>query len=112
MVANLVRNGLQAGGEPVVVTAAPDGDGVVITVTDRGRGIDPADLPHIFEPFYRADPARRREEGTGLGLAIVKSVVDAHGGRISVSSEPGSGAAFTVWLPRQPRAHGDGEPGP
>jgi len=112
MVANLVRNGLQAGGEPVVVTAAPDGDGVVITVTDRGRGIHPADLPHIFEPFYRADPARRREEGTGLGLAIVKSVVDAHGGRISVSSEPGSGAAFTVWLPRQPRAHGEGEPGP
>lgn len=100
MVANLVRNGLQAGGAPVLVTAAPEGDGVVITVTDRGRGIDPADLPHIFEPFYRADPARSREGGTGLGLAIVRTVVEAHGGRISVASEPGQGATFRVWLPR------------
>lgn len=106
LVANLVRNGLQAGGAPVLVTAAAEGDGVVITVTDRGRGIDPADLPHIFEPFYRADPARRREGGTGLGLAIVKSVVDAHGGRISVASEPGHGAVFRVWLPREASAGG------
>jgi len=107
MVANLVRNGLQADGAPVVVTAAPEGDGVVITVTDRGRGIDPADLPHIFEPFYRADPARSREGGTGLGLAIVRTVVEAHSGRISVESEPGHGAVFRVWLPRRARAHAD-----
>ena len=81
------------------VTAAPEGDGVVIAVADQGPGIDPADLPHIFEPFYRADPARRREEGTGLGLAIAKHIVEAHGGTIAVESEVGKGSTFTVSLP-------------
>jgi len=101
LVANLVRNGVQAGGAPVRVMAGNEGDGVVITVADRGRGIDPADLPHLFEPFYRADPARSREGGTGLGLAIVKTVVEVHGGRILVESEPGRGSTFRVWLPRR-----------
>ena len=73
---------------------------MVATIEDRGCGIDPADLPHVFEPFYRADPARARETGgTGLGLAIADQVVRAHGGRIDVSSQPGAGSTFRILLP-------------
>ena len=75
---------------------------MVATIEDRGCGIDPADLPHVFEPFYRADPARARETGgTGLGLAIADQVVRAHGGRIDVSSQPGAGSTFRILLPLQ-----------
>ncbi len=71
-----------------------------IRVTDTGIGIDPADLPHIFERFYRADPARARVRGrAGLGLAIARWIVDQHGGRITGSSQPGRGSVFTVVLP-------------
>jgi signal transduction histidine kinase len=66
-------------------------------VRDSGSGIDPADLPHIFERFYRG--ADTHYEGSGLGLAIVRSVVQAHGGQITVQSEPGSGSVFTIELP-------------
>ena len=73
---------------------------MVATIEDRGCGIDPVDLPHVFEPFYRADPARARETGgTGLGLAIADQVVRAHGGRIDVSSQPGAGSTFRILLP-------------
>lgn len=101
MVSNLARNGVQAGGSPVEVHARADETGVTITVQDRGRGIDPIDLPHLFEPFYRTDPARGRAGGTGLGLAIVKTIVEAHSGRIAVEAEPGKGSVFRVWLPRR-----------
>ena len=71
-----------------------------VSVRDRGCGIDAVDLPHIFEPFYRADPARARETGgTGLGLAIADQIARAHGGAISVSSQPGTGSTFTLSLP-------------
>ncbi|HWI63977.1 MAG TPA: HAMP domain-containing sensor histidine kinase [Symbiobacteriaceae bacterium] len=99
MVSNLVRNGLEAGGSPVTVTAHASAGGVEIQVSDHGPGIPAEALAHIFEPFFRADPARSRDGGTGLGLAIVKTVADAHGGRVQVASEPGRGSTFTVWLP-------------
>jgi signal transduction histidine kinase len=69
-----------------------------ISVVDTGVGIPAADLPHIFERFYRADRARQ-SGGTGLGLAIGKWIVEAHGGTIAVESSPGNGSIFSVTLP-------------
>lgn len=104
MVANLVRNGLEAGATQVRVEGEADGGGVWIRISDDGCGIPEAAMPHLFEPFFRADPARTRASGTGLGLTLVKTVVDAHGGRIAVESRPGQGALFAVWLPARQRA--------
>lgn len=68
-----------------------------IRVSDDGPGIAEADLPHIFERFYRADKSRSQTNGgVGLGLAITKAIVEAHRGDISVSSQPGKGSTFTV----------------
>lgn len=99
---NLVENAIRYSppGGSVRVRIAREGDRVVATIEDHGCGIDPVDLPHLFEPFYRADPARARETGgTGLGLAIADQVVRAHGGRIDVSSHPGAGSTFRILLP-------------
>jgi two-component system, OmpR family, sensor kinase len=67
-------------------------------VRDTGIGIDPADVPHIFERFYRADLARSRQ-GTGLGLPIAQTLVEQHSGHITAESTPGKGSTFSVWLP-------------
>ena len=73
---------------------------VVMWVDDNGEGIEPIDLPHIFEPFYRGDRSRsRRHGGTGLGLAIVQTIVQAHGGKIEVKSQLAKGTRFTFTLP-------------
>ena len=65
-------------------------------MADTGQGIPAEDLPHLFERFYRADKSRSRVQGrNGLGLAICKAIVDAHGGTIDVSSQPGAGSTFT-----------------
>lgn len=77
---------------------------VQLQVQDSGIGIAPGDLPHIFDRFWRADPARSRtgdRPGVGLGLAITKWIAEAHGGSISVESRPGRGTVFTVRLPRE-----------
>jgi two-component system phosphate regulon sensor histidine kinase PhoR len=104
---NLVDNALKytpAGGR-VLVQAEDLGEQVQIQVADTGTGMPKADLPRIFERFYRVDKARTRKTGgTGLGLSIVKHIVEAHGGKISVESELGQGTTFTVTLPKRVRA--------
>lgn len=73
-------------------------DGAV-AVSDHGPGVDPADLPHLFDRFYRSAEARTMP-GSGLGLAIAKQVADSHGGTVTVSAAPGGGALFVLQLPR------------
>ncbi len=106
VVANLVGNALKftPRGGTVKVEVAPTEDGGRIDVTDTGVGIDAAEMPRIFERFYRGSRANEaRGSGSGLGLAIVKSIVDMHGGSIEVESGSGVGSRFTVRLPRDPR---------
>ena len=100
---NLIENALKYGetARPEIsVGASIDGDEVLVTVADNGPGIPLADQPHVFERFYRVHKDRSRAVGgTGLGLSIVKHVVQAHGGQVSVHSQPGRGAAFRVRIP-------------
>jgi two-component system sensor histidine kinase BaeS len=76
--------------------------GVELAVRDSGSGISEADLPHIFDRFYRGDPARQGGGESGLGLAIARSIVELHGGSLRVHSAVGQGSIFTVWLPVEP----------
>ncbi|OPZ87474.1 MAG: Alkaline phosphatase synthesis sensor protein PhoR [bacterium ADurb.Bin429] len=94
---HLLSNALKYSTGPVRVSAAPANGAVAIAVADQGQGIATADLPHLFERFYRAQ--RRRAEGLGLGLYLTKLLVDAMDGRITVDSTPGQGSTFTVTLP-------------
>jgi heavy metal sensor kinase len=112
---NLVDNAIKftrAGGVVEIALAYhSDENHVVFTVRDTGSGIPPADLPHIFDRFYRGDKARqrdRRSRGTGLGLAICKSIIAAHHGQIDVESVVEQGTKFTVTLPA---SHGAGAEG-
>jgi signal transduction histidine kinase len=107
VVANLVGNAVKftPRGGVVRVSVEPTADGARIDVVDTGVGIDPSELPHIFDRFYRGSRANEaRGSGSGLGLAIVRSIVDIHGGSVSVESGPGSGSRFTVRLPMDPRS--------
>ncbi len=70
-----------------------------VHVTDTGIGIDPKDLPHIFDRFYRTDQKVHTRQGTGIGLSVVKEIIETHSGTISVESAPGKGSRFTVRLP-------------
>lgn len=109
---NLLDNAVRhtpAGGS-VSVSAAADGDAVRISVTDTGDGIPTEHLPHLFERFYRVDPARdRKHGGSGVGLTIASALVRAHGGTLDAASPgPGQGSVLTVRLPTDPAA----TPGP
>ena len=106
MLLNLVTNAIKytPQGGTVSLALTQEDDAAVFTVRDTGIGIAPGDLPHIFERFWRADPARSRtgdRPGTGLGLSITKWIAEAHGGSITVQSRPGRGSVFRVRLPRE-----------
>jgi signal transduction histidine kinase len=101
---NLIRNAVNntLDGGIISVEAAAAGDHVVITVSDTGIGMDPADLSRIFDRFYRTDQSRSRGTGgSGLGLAIVRDLLTAMGGSISAESVPGQGSVFRVSLSRE-----------
>jgi signal transduction histidine kinase len=110
---NLLDNAVRftpPGGE-VTVSAHRQNGSVEVSVIDTGIGISPEHLPRLFERFYRADPARSREDGgTGIGLAIARSVVEAHGGHIRAESRMGTGSAFTFDLPVATAAKNRREP--
>jgi signal transduction histidine kinase len=103
LLSNLVGNGLKftpRGGE-VRVTLSDQPEGAVLEVRDSGPGILAAELPHVFERFFRGtNVGDARASGSGLGLAIARSIVEMHGGQIEVASAIGEGSAFTVRLPR------------
>jgi two-component system sensor histidine kinase HydH len=95
VILNLVLNGIQAisGAGQVQIVMREDQGFAVIQVSDTGRGISPEALTRIFKPFYTT-----RREGTGLGLSLANSIVQSHGGQIEVSSVPGKGTQFRIWL--------------
>ena len=103
---NLITNALKYGhanrwmGILAMAVGSQQGPEVQITVEDRGAGIEPEDLPHVFEPFYQGDFAGSpKSPGVGLGLSLVKSAIEAMGGSISVKNAPGKGSSFTLHLP-------------
>jgi signal transduction histidine kinase len=99
---NLLRNAITHTASPgeIHISASLHAAMVQISVQDTGMGIAPEHLPYLFERFYRADSSRSRATGgTGLGLAIVKQMVQAHGGQITVESQPRKGTCFTFTLP-------------
>jgi signal transduction histidine kinase len=99
---NLIGNAVKYGaaGGWVGVRAGARGAGIEIAVSDRGIGIASSEQEKIFEPFYRTpDVVAAQIQGAGLGLSLVRRIVDAHGGRIAVTSTPGQGSTFTVTLP-------------
>ena len=101
VITNLVSNALRytKDGE-VCVRTYPNENSICLEVCDTGIGIDPEDLLHIFERFYRGKHVRQtRTPGTGLGLAIVKEIIDQHDGRIDIESKQGAGSTFRIWLP-------------
>jgi len=97
IVANLVGNALEHGEDGVAVRVGSDGSHAFVEVADHGPGIAPEHLPHLFERFYKADPARAGR-GSGLGLAIAQENARLLGGEIQVQSEPGRGSRFTLRL--------------
>jgi signal transduction histidine kinase len=98
IVANLIGNALDHGGADVVVRVGRDADGASVEVADNGRGIAPEHLPHVFDRFYRADPARSGP-GSGLGLAIARENARLLGGDVEARSVPGTSSHFTLRLP-------------
>ncbi len=107
VILNLTDNAIRysGNGSTVEIRVTTRQNLACVSVGDHGCGIGADDVPHIFEPFYRADPARARDTGgTGLGLAIADQIVRAHRGAIGVSSQPGVGSVFTVTLPLAPAA--------
>ncbi|MBZ5585309.1 MAG: HAMP domain-containing histidine kinase, partial [Acidobacteriia bacterium] len=100
---NLLDNAVKYSGESrrVEVTVSSCDGRVELSVTDHGIGIPPNERARVFAKFTRGDEAIRQGiRGTGIGLAMARHIVEAHGGKIELESEPGKGSRFTVWLPR------------
>ncbi len=101
---NLLDNAVKYGADgrwvAVRATTSKDGREILLTVSDRGRGVSPKDVPHLFEPFFRGEDASTGGvQGSGLGLAVVDHVACGHGGRVRVRTERGKGSDFTIHLP-------------
>lgn len=98
---NLLENSVKysSDGTPIVIRVRPEDNGAALSVEDHGPGVPAEELPKLFDRFYQAQRAREKKSGLGLGLYITRGLVEAHGGHIDVSSVPGSGSIFTVWLP-------------
>jgi two-component system phosphate regulon sensor histidine kinase PhoR len=103
VVSNLIGNALKftPEGGHVKVSLRPTDEGADLSISDDGVGIPPAELPYVFERFYRGAWANEsRAAGSGLGLSIVRSIVDMHNGRVEITSTPGKGTEVTISLPR------------
>ena len=100
-IANVIKNAIQntPPGGAVTLKLMRSSEEAALLVTDTGIGISPEHLPHVFERFYRVDPARGQGGGAGLGLSICKSIVESHGGTVAIESRVGSGTQVTIRLP-------------
>ena len=104
---NLLSNALKftPKGKDVVCSLRSDGQTVTLQVQDQGVGMEPEELPYVFNPFYRTPGAEKRSEGSGIGLSLVKLLSEALGGSVSVQSTPGMGSTFTVTFPVRARSN-------
>ncbi|RXH57849.1 ATP-binding protein [Granulicella sibirica] len=103
---HLIENAVKysPAGSAIFISGGAEGGNAWISVADRGVGIEGMELEMIFDKFYRGQSQRHRVQGTGMGLAISKAILEAHGGKIGVTSQAGSGSVFTIYLPLQPKA--------
>jgi len=105
VLSNLIGNSIKyAPGGEIKVTGQVRQDSVIVCVSDEGPGIDPQDIPHIFDRFYRAPEMARNTKGAGLGLFLTRAIIEAHSGHIWIDTVPGQGARFCFSLPIQPGA--------
>lgn len=101
VIANLISNALKYASEGEIrIEGSVRLEQVVVCISDQGPGIDPFDLPHIFDRFYRATKAVKQTKGAGLGLYLARAIVEAHGGRIWADPQPDAGARICFSLPR------------
>jgi two-component system sensor histidine kinase KdpD len=102
VVSNLLENAAKYSkpGSPITISAEQANGKVLLSIADQGAGIEPSEQALIFERFYRGRAQALGTSGTGMGLAISRAIVDAHGGSIGVTSQPGRGSVFTLTMPK------------
>ena len=103
---NLISNAIKYSSEgTITISGKVQASNIVITVTDSGPGIDPNDMPHIFDRFYRSDKAARKTKGAGLGLYLARAIIEAHSGRIWINQHERQGASISFSLPIETSKH-------